>query len=35
MYFNTAWQFEMIKRGKEGHGTWYKCTFQNSFSYFQ
>ena len=23
MHFNTDWQFEMIKRGKEGHDTWY------------
>ena len=36
MHFNTDWQFEMFKRGKDkGHDTWYKRKFQNSISYFQ
>ena len=31
-YYNTDWQFEMFKRGKDnGHATGFKCKLQNSF----
>ena len=35
MHYNTDWQFEMFKRGKDnGHATGFKCKLQNCFLSF-
>ena len=33
-YFNTDWQFEMLKRGKPMDMILVKCILQNRFPYF-